>query len=473
MINPRFMFPKMQSNIKLPFHTVEDLRIRIGWYINLRWVAVFGLLSSIAIGEGIFKFPMAYNELIIISIILSIFNLVYFFLWRFLPFTTEYKELSFAEIQIFSDFILISFMIHYSGGVANPFYFLYLVQVILSGILFPGAVLPYINAVLAAVVLLTWSLLEYFNLVVDYPLLDEPVSFNMMMISIAAFYIINFSCIYIINNFMLRYRLLKKIIDEKNLELENAIDDRNKAFRFSAHEIKAPITAIKSTLEVVKDLYKGDIKPEVFDLIVRAERRSDQVLRMVKEMIAITQYNLSTEKPVLENVDFGELLSQIVKQQQSYALAKGIKLFVILPETEFNIEIDKIGIEKVIDNLLSNALRYTPNGGMVKIKLFRKKMSFGFSISDSGIGIAAKDLDLIFEEFYRTKEAKQMEQIGTGLGLNLVREIIRKNSGTITVDSEVGKGSTFTVELPARFEDDDSEEDKHEYKNIYTHYLFE
>ncbi len=467
------MFPRIHSTIKLPFHTVEDLRIRIGWYISLRWIAIFGLLSSIAIGEAMFGFPIAYNELIIVSVILSIFNLVYFFLWRFLPFTTEYKELGFAEVQIFNDFILISFIIHYSGGVANPFYFLYMVQVILSGILFPGAILPYVNAVLAAVVLLTWSLLEYFELVENYPLPGKPVSFEMMVISVAAFYIINFSCIYILNNFMIRYRQLKKIIDEKNLELQNAIDDRNKAFRFSAHEIKAPITAIKSTLEVVKDLYKEDIKPEIFDLIIRAERRSDQVLRMVKEMIAITQYNLSTEKPVLEKVDFGELLSQIVKQQQSYALARGIKLFVILPETEIEVEIDKAGIEKVTDNLLSNALRYTPDGGIVKIKLLKKKMSFGFSISDTGIGIAAKDLDLIFEEFYRTKEAKQMEQIGTGLGLNLVREIVRKNGGTITVESEVGKGSTFTVELPAKFDEDESDEERHEYKNIYTHYLFE
>ncbi len=473
MINPRLMFPKMNSAIKLPFHTVEDLRLRTGWYINLRWIAIFGLLSSIAIGETMFKFPIAFNELIVTTIILSVLNLVYFFLWRFLPFTSEYKELGFAEVQIFNDFILISFIIHYSGGVANPFYFLYMVQVILSGILFPGAILPYVNAVLAAVVLLIWSLLEYFNLVDVYPLLGTPVSFDIMMISIAAFFIINFSSIYIINNFMIRYRQLKKIIDEKNLELENAIDDRNKAFRFSAHEIKAPITAIKSTLEVVKDLYKDDIKPEIFDLIVRAERRSDQVLRMVKEMIAITQYNLSAEKPVLEKVDFGELLSQVVKQQQSYALAKGIKLFVILPETEFEVEIDKAGIEKVIDNLLSNALRYTPDAGIVKMKIFKKRLSFGFSISDTGIGIAAKDLDLIFEEFYRTKEAKQMEQIGTGLGLNLVREIVRKNGGTITVDSEVGKGSTFTVELPAKFEDADTDDEKREYKNIYTHYLFE
>jgi signal transduction histidine kinase len=467
------MFPKIHSAVKLPFHTIEDLRLRIGWYINLRWIAIFGLLSSIAIGEGIFKFPIAYNELIVTTIILSVLNLVYFFLWRFLPFTVEYKELGFAEMQIFNDFVLISFIIHYSGGVANPFYFLYMVQVILSGILFPGAILPYVNAALAAVILLIWSLFEYFNLVDIYPLSGKPVTFEIMIISIAAFIIINFSSIYIINNFMIRYRQLKNIIDEKNLELQNAIDDRNKAFRFSAHEIKAPITAIKSTLEVVKDLYKGDIKPEVFDLIIRAERRSDQVLRMVKEMIAITQYNLSTEKPALEKVDFGELLSQIVKQQQSYALAKGIKLFVILPKTEIEVEVDKAGIEKVIDNLLSNALRYTPDGGIVKIKFLRKKMSFGFSITDTGIGIADKDLDLIFEEFYRTKEAKQMEQIGTGLGLNLVREIVRKNGGTITVESEPGKGSTFTVELPAKYEGDESEEERREYKNIYTHYLFE
>ncbi|MCX6151280.1 MAG: HAMP domain-containing sensor histidine kinase [Ignavibacteriales bacterium] len=464
------MFTTFSINISLPFYTVEDLRTRIGWYVNLRWIAVFGVLASVPISQGMFHFKIAYTEMLFVASILVVLNLIYFFLWKHLPQKNAILELAFAEVQIFLDLILISFLIHYSGGVDNPFFFLYLVHVILSGILFPGTVLPYINATFAALLFTIWSILEYFNVVAQYTLLSVSVPLSMLIVSLSAFYIINFSGIYIINNFMLRYRSLKKIIDEKNDLLEKSIEQRSKTFRFAAHEIKAPLTAIKSTLEVVKDLYKNDLKPEVFDLVQRAERRSDQVLGMVKEMIMITQYNLLTEKPVLEKVNMEEWMWQLVIQQQSSALAKGIKLFVISSGKLKEVEIDKVGMEKVLDNLLSNAIRYTPCGGAVNVEPFMKKHSFGFSISDTGIGIEEKDLEHIFDEFYRTKEAKQMEQIGTGLGLNLVKEIIKKNDGTISVTSIVGKGSTFKIELPLF---SNEEEEEPEYKDVHKHYLFE
>jgi two-component system sensor histidine kinase VicK len=222
-------------------------------------------------------------------------------------------------------------------------------------------------------------------------------------------------------------------------------------------------------LEVVRNLYSKELKPEASDLITRAERRSEQVLSMVKEMIMISQYTLSTEKPIRERVSFGDWILQVVKQQQSFAQAKGIKLFVMYKAKHLEVEIDKLGLEKVLENLISNALRYTPSGGSVKIKPYILKNKFGFSVSDTGIGIAEKDLGHIFEEFYRTKEAKQMEQIGTGLGLNLVKEIVKKNDGEIFVKSTPGKGSKFTVEFPLQ----EIEEEEREYKDMYKHYLFE
>jgi signal transduction histidine kinase len=463
------MFKKIPHNITLSFHTVEDLRTRIGWYINLRWIAIFGVLASVPISQGMFHFDLAYSEIIFIATILLIINIIYFFNWRHLSYKTEIRELVFAEIQIILDLILISFLIHYSGGIDNPFYFLYLVQVILSGILFPGAILPYVNAICASVLLTLWTFLEYSGTVNQFSLENSQVSFAFLLVSLLAFYIINFSGIYIINNFMIRYSYLKKVIDEKNKLLEKAIEDRGRAFRFSAHELKAPVTAIKSTLEVVKDLYQKELTPDASDLITRAERRSDQVLNMVKDMITISQYTLSSEKPAKEKIFFGDWILQVVKQQQVFAHAKGIKLFVLYKERDFKVEIDKSGLEKVLENLINNALRYTPSGGSVKVKPFIQKNRFGFSVSDTGIGIAEKDLEHIFEEFYRTKEAKQMEQIGTGLGLNLVKEIVKKNDGNISVKSKPAKGSKFTVEFPLpEFETED-----HKYKKVYKHYLFE
>jgi len=434
--------------LSLPFYSAQDLRVRIGWYINMRWIAVFGALASAPIGEYMLKFNLAYKEIVIIASTLIVINLVYFFLWRHLSCTSEIRELTFAEIQIIADLIIISFLIHYSGGIDNPFFFLYLVQVILSGIMFPGAVLPYLNAVIAAFLLTLWTALEYTGAVGQYSLSESKLSVEYLVISLSAFYVINFSGIYIINNFMMRYRKLKTEVDKKSRELEGSIEDRNKAFRFAAHELKSPVIAIKSTLEVLNSMYGKEMKYEITEMISRAEKRTDQVLSMIKELIAITHYNLGIDKPKMERVRFNEWIDKIIVEHKYNAHEKDINLSVAHPNKEFEVEIDVVGMEKVFNNLVNNALRYTYNGGWIIVRSFADKKMFGFSVQDNGIGISEEDQERIFSEFYRGKRAKEMEQIGTGLGLNLVKEIVRINGGKIFLESKVGKGSTFTVELP-------------------------
>ncbi len=457
------LIPKVLS---LPFYSAQDLRVRIGWYINLRWIAVFGVMAAAPIGEYMLSFQLAYKEMVVIASVLITINLVYFFFWRYLSCTSEVKELVFAEIQISVDLIIISFLIHFSGGIDNPFFFLYMVQVILSGILFPGAVLPYLNAVIASFLITIWTVLEYSGAVIQYFLSEKKPSIEYLVVSLSAFYVINFAGIYIINNFMMRYRKLKNEVDQKSVELENSIEDRNKSFRFAAHELKSPVIAIKSTLEVLNSMYGKEMKYEITDMVGRAEKRTDQVLSMIKELIAITHYNLGIDKPKIEKVSFNEWIDNITVELKYYANEKEIGLSVAHSNKEFEIELDVIGMEKVLNNLITNAIRYTYNGGWIIVRSFREKNIFGFSVQDSGIGIPEEEIEKIFSEFYRSKQAKEMEQIGTGLGLNLVKEIVRINNGQIKVESKIGKGSTFTIELP--IEEEQVPPQETENQKLYT-----
>ena len=193
--------------------------------------------------------------------------------------------------------------------------------------------------------------------------------------------------------------------------------------------------------------------PHLFDMLIRAEKRSEQVLTMVKEMIEITKYNLSIEKPNPEPVEFGDFICKVLSTFRSYGYSKNIDLKVIPPEKPLHVEIDRPGMEKVINNLVINALRYTPPAGKVEVEVLHNSGHFGFSVKDTGIGIRKEEIPLIFKEFYRSKEARDMEQIGTGLGLNLVEGIVRQQGGTIEVESEPGKGSRFMVLLPLYKED--------------------
>jgi signal transduction histidine kinase len=433
--------------VNLPFHTVASLRERLMWYVNLRWIAATGLFISVPVSEAMLGFNIGYSNIIGIAVLLVFTNIIYLFVSRHINFKSEIAELAFAEVQIITDLLFVSFIIHYSGGIENPFFFLYIVQVILSGILFPGVILPYINALFAAFLLTMWTIAEYSYLTVRYSIRTDPLSLPLIITALAAFYITNFAGIYIINNFMIGYRALKKIIDEKNRELETAMVDRIKTFRYAAHELKAPMVAIQSTLSVVRDVYSGELKSEVKDMVIKAETRASQLLNIIKEMIMISQYNLGIEKPDISEVNFNHWLEQLIRTYNAYAIQKKIK-FIFIPSDEFYATLDTTGMEKVIANLINNAIRYTPQGGTVSVRSFYTDLSFGFTVSDTGIGIDNADLTRIFDEFYRGKNAKDMERLGTGLGLNLVKEIVQFNNGTISVKSELGKGSEFMVEFP-------------------------
>ncbi len=453
------------ESARLPFHTVASLKERLAWLINLRWISIIALLFCVPVADKMFGFFIGFKAITSIAVILIIINLLYFFIARYYPFRNEYQELAFLELQILIDLLIISFVIHYSGGIGNPFYFLYLVQVILSGIIFPGKVLPYFNAIVAAVLLTVWTVLEHLFMVDKYLLHEEP-STALIITSLLAFYITNFAGIYIINNFMNGYRSLKRIIDEKNAQLEQAIKDRSRTFRFAAHELKSPMIAIQSTLDVVKSLFSDELRPEVKEMVLKAERRSSQVIDMVKEMITVTQYNLGMEKPVFENVEFDNWLFDIVNHHKAYADSKNLQLIYNHLPLPLNITIDTNGFEKVVSNLVNNALRYTPSGGKVIVEPFVSDYTFGFAVKDTGIGIPEEDMEKIFEEFYRSKNAREAEQIGTGLGLNLVKEIVQHYNGEISVKSELGKGSEFKVEFP--LENDTIKNEKKSYLNTFN-----
>ena len=445
------MLPNENNNkpakLVLPFHTLDTLRIRIGWIINIRWVALFGLLAAIPIGQRILHFQIAYFQLYTIASILIILNIIYFFLFRYYPFKNFRQELAFTEIQLILDLIIISFMVHYIGGIGNPFYFIYIVNIIISGVLFLGN-MPYLNAIFAAVLLTGWSILEYIGILECYSIKREPVSFSMLLTSLSAFYILIFSATYVIKDFISGYRQLKKVIDKKSAQLENTIKERDKIFRFTAHELKSPLTTLRSMLAVIEEMYSKKMDTEVADIINRAVVRTDQVLDMVKDMIDVTQYRHGISEKIIDNIDFNKWIEKIISQFRVYADTKSISIAIKRLTPDINIMFDGQALEKVLINLVNNAIRYSPEGASISVIPFYKHSLFGFSVSDTGIGISKEDLPKIFDEFYRSKNAREMERLGTGLGLSLIQQIVEHSSGKIFVESELGKGSTFTIEIP-------------------------
>jgi len=441
------MLDNKPHQLILHFHTLESLRVRIGWIVNLRWVAVLGLLSAIPVAQEMLRFDLAFPQIYALTALLIFLNLVYFFLYKYFPFKNFVQELAFTEVQIVIDYIILSFLVHFTGGIGNTFFFLYIVHIIISGILFHGR-LPYFNAFLAAFLQTLWCVLEYFNFVDVYRLTPSPVPFKVQIVTLCAFYVLVFTTTYVITDFINLYRRLKRIIDEKSSLLEKTISDRDRIFRFTAHELKSPLTTLRSMLAVIEEVYSAKLEPEVKDMIDRAVRRTDQVLLMVKDMIDVTQYRQGISQKMIEPTDLTDWVRKIVEQQRAYADEKKIELVFDSNISGIEIPMDCTAMEKVLANLVNNAIRYTPREGRVVVRSFVRKDVYGFSVSDNGIGISKNEYEKIFEEFFRSKNAREMEHLGTGLGLCLVKQIVEQYGGQITVTSELGKGSIFTVEFP-------------------------
>jgi len=213
-----------------------------------------------------------------------------------------------------------------------------------------------------------------------------------------------------------------------------------------AHELRAPITALQSFL---LSILKGYVPPEEQKMILqRAIDRSQELLDLVNDLLNLAAMREVTIEQEREILPLHDTLDRILPLFQSQIEGKALKLEVDIQGNPV-VEADPDQMTQLWTNLISNAIKYTPEAGKVTVKLGEVDGWVIGSVCDTGIGIASEDLPKIFEEFYRTTQAKKFARTGTGLGLTLVKQILEGHGGTIEVDSQLGEGSCFTFRLPA------------------------
>jgi len=218
------------------------------------------------------------------------------------------------------------------------------------------------------------------------------------------------------------------------------------AFRLTmAHEFRAPLTALQSFLLI---LLKGYVAPEKWkEMIQHAFERSQDLLNLVDDLMDLAT---ATQEISLGNrslVRLGDELEKGVPSFQTEAEERGLSLTVTVRQNPI-VVVNAPHMRQLWTNLISNAIKYTPTGGHVRVSLEQSEEKAVGTVEDSGIGIGPQDLTLIFHEFYRTAEAKKMGVRGTGLGLPLVKRIVEGYGGSLEVKSIVGKGSLFRFTLP-------------------------
>ena len=216
-----------------------------------------------------------------------------------------------------------------------------------------------------------------------------------------------------------------------------------------SHELRTPLTSVKSYLEALDE---GAIsEPVAPDFIKVSLDETNRMMRMVTDLLHLSRIDNATSHLDVELINFTAFITFILNRFDKIRAQDEEKKYEIVrdyPITSVWIEIDTDKMTQVIDNILNNAIKYSPDGGKITVSMKTTDDQMILSISDQGLGIPKEDLPKIFDRFYRVDKARSRAQGGTGLGLAIAKEIVKQHNGFIWAKSEYGKGSTFTIVLP-------------------------
>ena len=216
-----------------------------------------------------------------------------------------------------------------------------------------------------------------------------------------------------------------------------------------SHELRTPLTSVKSYLEALDE---GALtEPVAPDFIKVSLDETNRMMRMVTDLLHLSRIDNETSHLDVELINFTAFITFILNRFDKMRSQDEEKKYELVRDYPINsvwIEIDTDKMTQVIDNILNNAIKYSPDGGKITVSMKTTDDQMILSISDQGLGIPKQDLPKIFDRFYRVDRARSRAQGGTGLGLAIAKEIIKQHKGFIWAKSEYGKGSTFTIVLP-------------------------
>ena len=241
---------------------------------------------------------------------------------------------------------------------------------------------------------------------------------------------------------------LAETYNQMSERLENLDRSRNQFVSNASHELKTPLATMKILLESL--IYQEDMEPALRNEFMQdINKEIDRLNMVIGDLLTLVHIDSHKMKLRREMMCLSNAVKEAVRRLAPLASDRGQAIEVAL-HSDCDMFADPAKLQQVIYNLIDNAIKYTPDGGMVRISLDLVGRDAVLRIADTGVGIPKEDLPHVFERFYRVDKARSRETGGTGLGLSIVQQIVRLHGGNIDVQSEVGKGTTFIIELPAK-----------------------
>jgi len=449
------------------------MRLRI--LVRLRWFAIFGVIIAALVASRVFHISFPTLPVYALCAFMVLYNLV---LLRQVQ-SLEAEEASFiiqrvrtyGNIHILLDLVTLTVLLHFTGGIENPFIFYFALHIVAaSTILHYRVVYSLATAALLMVMLLVGleytGAIPHVNLVgFAAPTLYKEGSYILAVLTALTTLVYGSAYMASAISGELRKRqrqvvqLRERLLLEKSGELEQASrevakleEEKSRFLSFlgvAAHDLKAPLTAIQGFLWVMLGGFSGELNDKQRNMLERSSRRISELLNLISDLLDIPRTETGQIVQEMKEISLREVVRRSLDDLRNSAKEKGVKLKVELPQGLPKIHGSSLRLQQVITNLVGNAINYTPEG-MVTLRVTEQGRDLQVEVIDTGIGIPSEDLSRVFDDFFR---ASNVEARGTGLGLSIAKRIVEAHRGRIWVESpcpESNMGSKFTFTLPKR-----------------------
>jgi signal transduction histidine kinase len=239
-------------------------------------------------------------------------------------------------------------------------------------------------------------------------------------------------------------------LNEANARLRELAEMREEFLALTTHDLRSPLTVISGVISFFTSGRLGELSPEQKNMVQMMERNTQNLIELVNDLLDAAKLESGALQLEAAPTDLRALVHEICEPLEPLAREKGITLTQDLPEALPHVHADRLKLRRVLVNLLSNALKFTPKGGQVSVRADRAEGDdvIRVAVTDTGVGIAAEDIETLFDKYEQARNRATRGEKGTGLGLYITKQLVELHGATIHVESEVGRGSTFSFTLP-------------------------
>lgn len=427
----------------------EELLQRLEWFIQIRWAAIVFIILLVLTAINLFQVILPALHIFLLALFITIYNAGFklYLKHKTLPAS---KIRRFAIIQSMLDIISLTVLIHFTGGAENPFIFYFIFHTIFTSMLLSKKE-SYIQAGIICFLVVGLFIFEYLHAVPHYPVkgfLTIDIYKNPVYMAAISFV---FSSTILIATFFTssvseRLRLKEDALKDAAVKLLEKERLKDEYVKMVSHDLKSPLASIQSLLEVILGGFVKADDEKTKELLQRIYKKTEFLHHYTKDLLDLSR--IRAERNLnLQRLDIKDIISTAAELAMPKMEGKQIELNITVDNDVPEIEADKELLIHVFANIIANAFKYTPSGGNVLVKVSQSDGFVITEIKDTGIGIPAEDMPHIFEEFFRAGNVVKTTK-GTGLGLSLAKYIIERHGGTISIESELRKGTIFRFTIP-------------------------